>query len=125
MPYEYDAEQLTPQSIPDGDDDTVPAPSPTFDTDNNWPDGGDGGMWRSLSGSPQHSVSTPTVALASIVDHTCDGRYEGLLSSTIAAAPATCGAAIDVPLIVLVAESEPAHAERTSLPGAKRSLQDP
>ena len=45
--------------------------------------------------------------------------------SAIAAAPVTCGAAMDVPSMVLVAVFEPAHAERMPLPGAKMSLHEP
>jgi hypothetical protein len=40
VPNEYDVAQLTPQSIPDGNDVTNPSPSPTLDTDNNWSGGG-------------------------------------------------------------------------------------
>ena len=42
-----------------------------------------------------------------------------------AAAPATCGVAMLVPLIVLVAESEEDHAPRTLEPGAKMSTHGP
>jgi hypothetical protein len=42
-----------------------------------------------------------------------------------AAAPATCGAAIEVPLIVLVASGEVYHAEVIEEPGARMSTQRP
>ena len=42
-----------------------------------------------------------------------------------AAAPATCGDAIDVPLFVADATSEAMPAERMPDPGANRSLHDP
>jgi hypothetical protein len=49
----------------------------------------------------------------------------GLAARWRAAAPATCGVAIDVPLIVLVAESPVCHAEAMLEPGAKMSRQEP
>ena len=45
--------------------------------------------------------------------------------STSAAAPATCGDAIEVPLIELVAVSLVRHAEVIDEPGAKMSTQEP
>jgi len=39
--------------------------------------------------------------------------------------PATCGVAIEVPEIVLVAVEEPIQAEVTLLPGSNTSTQDP
>ena len=42
-----------------------------------------------------------------------------------AAAPATCGDAMEVPLIVFVAESLVHHGAVMSKPGAKISVQDP
>src|SRR5690606_3768060 len=50
---------------------------------------------------------------------------EGLACRYSAAAPATCGDAIEVPEIVLVALSEVYQAEVMLLPGAKRSRQLP
>lgn len=49
----------------------------------------------------------------------------GCMESSCAAAPATCGAAIEVPLIVLVAVSEVAHAALMPEPGARMSTQRP
>ena len=61
-----------------------------------------------------------------------DGREEtwlavndGLAASTRAAAPATCGEAIDVPLIVLVAVFDEYQSEVMDEPGAKMSRQVP
>jgi hypothetical protein len=49
----------------------------------------------------------------------------GWLLSTIAAAPATCGQAIDVPLITRLSVSEFLPADRIFEPGAKMSTQGP
>ncbi len=43
----------------------------------------------------------------------------------MAAAPATCGLAIDVPLAEYVASTPLIHAEVIDTPGAKISTQDP
>ena len=51
-------------------------------------------------------------------------RAEGAPCRTRAATPATCGVAIDVPLIVLVA-GRVVHAEVMLEPGANRSTQVP
>ena len=56
---------------------------------------------------------------------TCAGEAAGVAPRTSAAAPATCGVAIDVPLIVLVAVSLVFQAEVIALPGAKMSVQVP
>src|SRR5688572_23916306 len=58
----------------------------------------------SLFGEPvRGSVTTPLVARLTRSSRTCCGDQVGLLSSASAAAPATCGVAMEVPLIVLVA----------------------
>ncbi len=62
---------------------------------------------------------------ASINAQTSAGVASGLASRMSAAAPATCGDAIDVPLFVAEATSEVMPAERMADPGANRSLQDP
>ncbi len=49
----------------------------------------------------------------------------GWLASHSAAAPATCGVAIDVPLIVFDAVSLVFHADVMLVPGANRSVQEP
>ena len=51
------------------------------------------------------------VALASRCSRTCGGVAVGFAPRTSAAAPATCGVAIDVPLIVLVAVLLEFHAD--------------
>src|SRR5687767_5370953 len=53
------------------------------------------------------------------------GVAEGSLARRRARAPATCGVAMDVPLMVLVAVSLPIQAEVTLSPGAKMSTQVP
>src|SRR5690349_10515325 len=56
---------------------------------------------------------------------TWDGDAHGSNCSRSAAAPATCGVAIEVPLSVFVAVSEVNHAEVMPTPGAYRSRQLP
>jgi hypothetical protein len=56
---------------------------------------------------------------------TVAGEAPGFVSRNNAATPATCGVAIDVPEIVLVAVSLVRHAEVMLLPGAKMSTQVP
>ena len=46
-------------------------------------------------------------------------------SKTNAAAPATCGEAIEVPSMVFEAEDEPIHADVIDDPGAKISTHEP
>ena len=65
------------------------------------------------------------VALATSWSRTCWGVACGVAPRTSAAAPATCGAAIEVPLMVLVAVSLVFHAEVMFSPGAKMSVQVP
>ena len=62
--------------------------------------------------SPQIELPKPAVSA------TADDRYA-------AAAPATCGHAIEVPLMVRVASSSPIQADFTSEPGAKISTHSP
>ena len=59
------------------------------------------------------------------LSRTCAGVSDGFADSASAAAPATCGDAIEVPLMVLVAEFPPIQAEVMLLPGAKMSTQLP
>src|SRR6476660_265118 len=56
---------------------------------------------------------------------TCAGVAVGFVSRNNAATPVTCGVAIDVPEIVLVAVSLVLHADVMLLPGAKMSTQVP
>src|SRR5215470_5201799 len=65
------------------------------------------------------------VASLNIWDATCAGVRVGLAPRMSAAAPVTCGVAIDVPLMVLVAVSLVFHAEVMFTPGAKMSVQVP
>src|SRR2546429_53293 len=51
----------------------------------------------------------------------CAGVAPGLACRNRATTPATCGVAIDVPLIVLVAVSLVFHADRIEEPGANTS----
>ena len=50
---------------------------------------------------------------------------EGLRARYTAAAPATCGEAMDVPEYVADADADVMPAESTSTPGAKRSTSEP
>ena len=65
------------------------------------------------------------VEAASIVFHTWAGVAVGVALRIRAAAPTTCGVAIDVPLIVLVAVLLEFQADVISCPGAKMSVQVP
>ena len=65
------------------------------------------------------------VELLMIAAATVAGEAVGFVSRNNAATPATCGDAIDVPEIVLVAVSLVRHAEVMPLPGAKISTQVP
>ena len=70
-------------------------------------------------------VTTDGVAFASRRLVIVAGVAVGSAASSRAAAPATCGAAIEVPEIVLVAVVEDHQADRTADPGANRSTQVP
>src|SRR5262245_60170337 len=70
-------------------------------------------------------MTTPWVALETIAFETSAGVADGLVSRYRAATPVTCGVAIEVPLIVLVAVSPVAHAEVMLTPGENRSTQLP
>ena len=82
--------------------------------------------YKSLLGEPTPgSVTTPVVADTRICEATCAGVIDGLTERTMAAAPATCGAAIDVPLRVRMMVSPVCDAEAMPTPGAKRSRHEP
>ena len=66
-----------------------------------------------------------SVELLMIAAVTVAGEAVGLVSRNKAATPATCGVAIDVPEIVLVAVSLVLHDDVMLLPGAKMSRQVP
>jgi hypothetical protein len=65
------------------------------------------------------------VALLMIAAVTVAGEAPGFVSKKRAATPATCGEAIEVPEIVLVAVSLVRHAEVILEPGAKMSTHVP
>ena len=65
------------------------------------------------------------VALLMMAAVTVAGDAVGFVSKNNAATPATCGVAIDVPEIVLVAVSLVLHDDVMLLPGAKMSTQVP
>src|SRR5690606_36681063 len=69
--------------------------------------------------------TTPMVPLSTSASRTWCGIAYGLSARYSAAAPATCGVAIDVPLMVLESVSLPIQADVMSLPGAKMSTQRP
>src|SRR6266508_531530 len=68
--------------------------------------------------------TTPVVASATIRSRTCCGVRLGLPPRINAATPATCGVAIEVPLMVLVAVSLVDQDEVMPTPGAKMSSHD-
>ena len=100
---------------------------------NTVPDGGGGGgggaplstKSRRLGEPVPGLPTTPAVASATSSLRTCDGVQDGFTEAISAAAPAACGVAIEVPLIVLVAVSEVFHAEVIEEPGANRSRHVP
>jgi hypothetical protein len=82
--------------------------------------------YSSRSGEPAPgSPTAPGVASASSSAVTCAGVHVGCSARISAAAPVTCGAAIDVPLPVRVAVSPPMEALVMSTPGANRSTHEP
>src|SRR5207253_7042864 len=83
-------------------------------------------VYRRMFGEPGRAfvilfgVPTDFSALCTVA-----GDAVGLLARNSAAAPVTCGVAIDVPLIVLVAVSLSIQADVMPTPGAKMSVQVP
>src|SRR5690606_4972469 len=69
--------------------------------------------------------TTPLVAAEVSAVETCAGLAEGLSARYRAAAPATCGLAMEVPEMVLVAVSLVRQAEVMEEPGANRSSTEP
>jgi hypothetical protein len=69
--------------------------------------------------------TAPVVPLPTSESRTCCGVNDGFWATARAAAPATCGVAMDVPLMVLVAVSLVNQAEVMFTPGAKLSRQVP
>src|SRR6266508_4322951 len=71
---------------------------------------------RSLFGEPVPGLTTtPLVALLTRKSRTCCGVKPGLAAATRAAAPATCGVAIEVPLLMSVAPTVIAAGTRAGL----------
>ena len=84
------------------------------------------GTFSSLFGDPAPaSLTLPTGAVSTIAAATAAGDAVGTSLRRSATAPVTWGAAIDVPLFVVVAVSEVRHADRTTEPGANRSTHVP
>ena len=71
------------------------------------------------------SVTTPGVALEVNVDASDPVLNDGFVANASAAAPATWGEAMLVPLIVTAAVGEVFQADVMEEPGAKRSRHDP
>jgi hypothetical protein len=80
---------------------------------------------KTLGEPPSANVTRSGVAEATSVSRTCVGERPPLAPRRRAAAPATCGEAIDVPLIVFVAVDEVYQADLMLEPGAKMSRQLP
>ena len=77
-------------------------------------------------GDPAPSpVTTPTVASDTSAPATSDGEADGWDCRYRAAAPATCGVDIEVPLATPIAVSSVFQADQIRLPGAKISTQLP
>ena len=70
-------------------------------------------------------MTLPAVAALRIAEETLAGDADVAPCRCSAAVPATCGVAIEVPLIVFVALSELLHDEVMLEPGANRSTQLP
>ena len=70
-------------------------------------------------------TTLPWVAEVIRLVATCCGDHAAFAPSTSAAAPATCGVAMEVPLMTAVPESLVYPAEVMSEPGANRSTQVP
>ena len=84
-----------------------------------------GALNSNLFGDPAASTITFAVASANSWLATCAGVHVGRSDNKMAAAPVTCGVAIDVPLSVAVAVVDVNHVDVMSTPGAKRSTHDP
>jgi hypothetical protein len=78
-----------------------------------------------LGDAVPESPIKPVVEESANAVTTVAGLALGLLERKTAAAPATCGDAIEVPDIVVEQVSHDIEADRMSDPGAKRSRRDP
>ena len=111
---------------------TLPDSNPRFSS-NSDPGGGGGGGGAPVNSEKSNRLGDPVpglvtlfgVELLMIAAATVAGEAVGFVSRNNAATPATCGVAIDVPEIVLVAVSLVLHAEVMLLPGAKMSRHVP
>ena len=77
------------------------------------------------SGEPARSLTLEVRARDVNSATTCAGVQVGFAPSNNAATPATCGDAMDVPLMVLMDVEDLYQAEVMPLPGAKMSRQPP
>ena len=75
-------------------------------------------MYRSLFGVPLLASETLRSITLRIAEETLAGDADVAPCRCSAAVPVTCGADIEVPLIVAMAVSEPTHADVTLTPGA-------
>ena len=80
---------------------------------------------KSLFGDPPASLTRSALAAPSSIEATSEGLALGLPARISAAAPATCGAAIEVPLSVAEALSPLMPADWMPSPGANRSTHLP
>ena len=109
---------------------TFPDSNPRF-SNNSVPGGGGGGAAPNNENSKRLGEPVPApvtlfgVELLMIAAVTVAGEAVGFVSRNNAATPATCGVAIDVPEIVLVAVSLVFHDDVMLLPGAKMSTHVP
>jgi hypothetical protein len=74
------------------------------------------------TGVVDHAAGSAAEKIAAV---TCAGDAAGMSWRNSAAAPATCGVAIEVPLMVAEPVSFPPNADVMSPPGAKRSMHVP
>src|SRR5436305_2979902 len=87
---------------------------------------GGGAVYSSRFGVPGSGlVMRPADARSVSVAATCAGASPGFAARISAAAPATCGVAIEVPLIQAVAVSPLPWSDRMLTPGANRSTHGP
>ncbi|GAB3350824.1 hypothetical protein GCM10027452_20200 [Micromonospora halotolerans] len=71
------------------------------------------------------SCTAPPTPVVTTESRTCCGVQVGCASSSSAAAPATCGEAIEVPFMATEPSVVPIFAETMPVPGAKVSRQRP
>lgn len=100
VPKAYDALQVAPQEIPDGEEETVPEPEPAFVTARPWVP--HRATRLAASRRPPLTVIPASEAVAAVEARSAERRAEppaaGATDAQRAMAPVTCGAAIEVPL---------------------------